>query len=212
MAKVLVFGGSKNMGLHIVEALVREGHKVAVMLRSNSSGEALEQLDVEIIMGDAFSLDDCVNAVKVAKPSIVISTLGGKNSEGQRIDGIGNINAIQAIEKSGISLGKFILITSMGSGEQFNTLNENIKKALGEALIEKTKAEEFLRNQKIPWIIVRPGGLTHEEASGQYKFSLTEDLTTAGYISRKDVANAIVKQIDNDDFIGQAVSLFGANV
>ena len=104
MAKVLVFGGSKNMGLHIVEALVREGHNVAVMLRSNSSGKALEQLGVEIIMGDAFSLDDCVNAVKVAKPSIVISTLGGKNSDGQRIDGIGNINAIQAIEKSGISL------------------------------------------------------------------------------------------------------------
>lgn len=212
MAKVLVFGGSKNMGLHIVEALVREGHDVAVMLRESSSREALEHLNVEIISGDAFSLDDCVNAVKVAKPSIVISTLGGKNSEGQRIDGIGNINAIQAIEKSGISLGKFILITSMGSGNQFNTLNENIKKALGEALIEKTKAEEFLRNQKFPWIIVRPGGLTHEEASGQYKFSLTEDLTTADYISRKDVANAIVKQIDNDVFIGQSVSLFGTNV
>ena len=209
MAKVLVFGGSKNMGLHIVEALVREGHNVAVMLRSNSSGKALEQLGVEIIMGDAFSLDDCVTAVKVAKPSIVISTLGGKNSEGQRIDGIGNINAIQAIEKSGINLGKFILITSMGSGDQFNTLNENIKKALGEALIEKTKAEEFLRNQKFPWIIVRPGGLTHEEASGQYKFSMTEDLTVAGYISRKDVANAIVKQMDSDDFVGRSVSLFG---
>lgn len=209
MAKVLVFGGSKNMGLHIVEALVREGHDVAVMLRASSSREALTHLNVEMIMGDAFSLDDCVNAVTVTKPNIVISTLGGKNSEGQRIDGVGNINAIQAIEKSGISLGKFILITSMGSGDQFNTLNENIKKALGEALIEKTKAEEFLRNQKFPWIIVRPGGLTHEEASGQYKFSMTEDLTTAGYISRKDVANAIVKQIDSDDFIGQSVSLFG---
>lgn len=210
MAKVLVFGGSKNMGLHIVEALVREGHDVAVMLRASSSHEALTHLNVEMIMGDAFSLDDCVNAVTVTKPNIVISTLGGKNSEGQRIDGVGNINVIQAIEKSGISLGKFILITSMGSGDQFNTLNENIKKALSEALIEKTKAEEFLRNQKFPWIIVRPGGLTHEEASGQYKFSTTEDLTTAGYISRKDVANAIVKQIDNDDFLGQSVSLFGA--
>lgn len=212
MAKVLVFGGSKNMGLHIVEALVREGHDVAVMLRANSSREALAQLNVEIILGDAFSLDDCVNAVKVAKPSVVISTLGGKNSDGQRIDGVGNINAIQAIEKSAISLGKFILITSMGSGDQFSKLNENIKKALGEALIEKTKAEEFLRSQKFPWIIVRPGGLTHEEASGQYKFSLTEDLTTAGYISRKDVANAIVKQIDNDGFLGQMVSLFGTNM
>lgn len=209
MAKVLVFGGSKNMGLHIVEALVREGHDVAVMLRASSSHEALAHLNVEMVVGDAFSLDDCVNAVTVTKPNIVISTLGGKNSEGQRIDGVGNINAIQAIEKSGISLGKFILITSMGSGDQFNTLNENIKKALGEALTEKTKAEEFLRNQKFPWIIVRPGGLTHEEASGQYKFSTTEDLTTAGYISRKDVANAITKQIDSDDFVGRSVSLFG---
>ena len=212
MAKVLVFGGSKNMGLHIVEALVREGHDVAVMLRASSSREALTHLNVEMIMGDAFSLDDCVKAVQVVKPNIVISTLGGKNSEGQRIDGVGNINAIQAIEKSSISIGKFILITSMGSGDQFNTLNENIKKALGEALIEKTKAEEFLRNQKFPWIIVRPGGLTHGEASGQYKFSTTEDLTTAGYISRKDVANAIVKQIDSDEFIGQSVSLFGTKL
>lgn len=209
MAKVLVFGGSKNMGFHIVEALVREGHDVAVMLRANSSSEALAQLNVEIVLGDAFSLDDCVNAVTVTKPNIVISTLGGKNSEGQRIDSVGNINAIQAIEKSGISLGKFILITSMGSGDQFNKLNENIKKALGEALNEKIKSEEFLRNQKFPWIIVRSVGLTHEEASGQYKFSTTEDLTTTGYISRKDVASAIVKQIDSDDFIGQSVSLFG---
>ncbi|MGL4674209.1 MAG: NmrA family NAD(P)-binding protein, partial [Wohlfahrtiimonas sp.] len=48
MAKILVFGGSKNMGFHIVEALVREGHHVAVMLRESSSREALERLNVEI--------------------------------------------------------------------------------------------------------------------------------------------------------------------
>ncbi|GAA5097608.1 NAD(P)-dependent oxidoreductase [Wohlfahrtiimonas larvae] len=212
MAKILVFGGSKNLGLHIVESLLNEGHSVAVMLRSESSSDALSNLGVEIIRGDAFILDDCINAMNVAKPNIVISTLGGKNSQGQRIDGIGNINVIQAIEKYALEIERFILITSMGAGNQFSKLNENIKKVLGEALIEKTKAEEFLYTQNFPWIIVRSGGLTHHEASGMYKFSTTEDLTTAGCISRKDVANSIINQLTSDDFVGRAVSVFGTEI
>ncbi len=207
MRNILVFGGTKNTGLEIVKNAISKNNTIFVMARKESDLSPLKDMNVTIIEGDAFSLIDCKNAVYRASPDVVISTLGGKNAEGKRIDAIGNINVINAIEDLP-SLRHFILVTSMGSGEQYETASENVKKFLGEALRAKTEAENLLRTKTFPWTILRPGGLTHDTATGKYQLSISRPLEKAGYISRQDIAEITVNLIENSEYYHTAISAF----
>lgn len=208
MKKLLVFGGTKNTGLHIVKAALQQGYAVAVMVREESDTTALKALNVDLIIGDAHNYEDCCNAIKTAQPSYIISTLGGKNSNGERIDAVGNINLINAAIDNKTPLERFLLITSMGSGEQYDTLNDSVKVYLGEALRAKTEAENALKASQLPWSILRPGGLTHEEASHDYVLSSDSKFSNVGYISRADVALASLELLNREDALREAYSVF----
>lgn len=69
-----------------------------------------------------------------------------------------------------------------------------VYKVLEPVLVEKNKAEEVLMAQdKMAFVIVRPGGLTDDPASGNGV--LTESTSVAGSIARDDVAALVVKAL-----------------
>lgn len=55
--KVLIFGGTGFVGVHIVRAFVRAGHQVAVAVRPTSDRSALAGLDVEFVVADVLEPD-----------------------------------------------------------------------------------------------------------------------------------------------------------
>ena len=205
-ADLLIFGATRNTGLLIAQHARQKGYSVAAMVRSESDRTALEKLNVSCIEGDAFSLYDCQYAFRILQPKYVISTLGGKNKEGQRIDAAGNINIIQAALASA-RLDRFILMTSMGCGEQLAHLSEQAKKFLGEALQAKTEAENILKETQLPWSIVRPGGLNNEPPTGHYTLMTTGEIKNSAYISRSDVALAIMAVLENKQFHHKIISI-----
>lgn len=203
---LLLFGATRNTGLHIASLAAKRGEKIAAMVRTGSDASALKELGVRVFEGDAFEIDDCLQAMELTHPRRVVSLMGGKNSEGRRVCGEGNINVIRALENSG-PVGRFVLVTSMGCGEQFAGLNENVRKFLGEALLAKTEAEDYLKLSGLPWTIVRPGGLNNEPATGNFCILDAPDRTRQGYVSREDVAAAVMKIMDDPDFLCRAVTV-----
>lgn len=203
---LLLFGATRNTGLHIAGQAVKRGETVAAMVRHGSDASALEKLGVRVIEGDAFEVEDCLQAIELTHPRRVISLMGGKNPEGRRVCGEGNINVVRALENSE-PVKRFVLVTSMGCGEQFAGLNENVKKFLGEALLAKTEAEDYLKSSGLTWTIVRPGGLNNDPASGNFCFLDAPDRTRQGYVSREDVAAAVLKALDDPDFESRVVTV-----
>ncbi len=49
---ILVTGGTGFIGSHLVEALVRQGHRVRTVAKDNRNAEVLESLGVEVVIGD----------------------------------------------------------------------------------------------------------------------------------------------------------------
>lgn len=193
---LLVFGATKNTGLLVAKLAVERGERVASMVREGSDASALEALGVSIIRGDAFSLDDCIHAVQQCQPRRTVSLMGGKNHHGRRICAIGNIHVAEALSDAE-GLERFLLLTSMGCGDQYAGTSEMVKKFLGEALRAKTRAEDYLRATKLPWTIVRPGGLEDSPATGRFHLSEQPDRTQKGYLSRVDVALAVIQVLDD---------------
>ena len=203
---LLLFGATRNTGLSIACMAVGKGEAVAVMARKESDVSALKRLGVTVVHGDAFDIQDCRRTLNDIRPRRVVSLMGGKNAQGRRVCGEGNINVICALEESD-SIERCLLVTSMGCGEQYEALSDHVKKFLGEALRAKTEAENYLMKSGLPWTIVRPGGLSDEPASGNFCLLDGADRSRKGYVSRGDVAAAVLRVLDDPVWLYRAVTV-----
>ena len=181
---IFLAGASRGVGREIAKCLIPQ-HRIKALLRSPATRPELEAMGIEVVMG---ALD--AQAVKEAIAGdieAVISTIGGLPKDGERADYLGNKNLIDAAVKAGVQ--KFILISSIGSGDSAVALPTQALETLGPVLIEKKKAEKYLINSGLTYVIIRPGGLKSEPATGNGV--VTENYRVAGPIHRADVAQLV---------------------
>merc|ERR1719453_1760445 len=185
-ANVLVCGGG-GIAMLVSKKLKDMGSWVWCMQRSDT-----RQSQIEGMMA-LFAKADALDAV--------VSTIGGTPKE-PLADSAGNINIIEAAKKRGVK--KFVLVTSIGAGDSKDAPPETVYETLQPVLVEKSKAEEALRASGMDYVIVRPGGLKSEPATGTAK--LTEDTSVCGAIHREDVADLVIKVLLKDDCNGRTLS------
>ena len=192
---VFLAGASRGVGREIAQCLVQQGVKVKALLRSEAARAELEALGITVVLGDALNLAEVEQAMQGAEPiQAVISTIGGLPKDGERADYLGNKNLIDAAKKANAQ--KFILVSSIGSGESVVALSPQALETLKPVLIEKEKAEQHLIASGLTYTIVRPGGLKSEPATGNAV--LTEDAKVSGMIHRADVAQLVCQCLQSD--------------
>jgi nucleoside-diphosphate-sugar epimerase len=192
---IFLAGASRGVGREIAKCLVEQKIPVTALLRSDKTATELEAMGIKIATGDA--LDEAAMAAVMAAGEpihTVISTIGGLPQDGERADYLGNKNLIDAARKAGVQ--KFILVSSIGSGNSAVALPPQALETLGSVLAEKEKAENHLIQSGLTYIIIRPGGLKSEPATGNG--ILTEDSRVAGTIHRADVAQLVCQCLVSD--------------
>ncbi|MDB9540821.1 SDR family oxidoreductase [Anabaenopsis sp. FSS-46] len=183
---IFLAGASRGVGREIAKYLTAQNLRVKALLRSETP--ELEAIGVKTVMGDALNISDVEAAILGDEPiQTVISTIGGLPSEGERADYLGNKNLIDASVKAGVQ--RFILISSIGTGNSAGALPPQALATLGPVLVEKDKAEQHLIASGLTYTIIRPGGLKSEPATGNG--ILTEDTRIVGTIHRADVAQLV---------------------
>lgn len=222
---VFLTGASRGVGREIALLLRDQDIAVTALLRHSDAQSNLEALGVTVKIGDALDLEAVKRAMLTSPPiDAAISTIGGVDPNGVRSDYLGNKNLIDAYcaiaprasEMEGDCLKKFILVSSIGSGNSAIALPPQALQALAVALVEKKQAEDCLIASGLTYTIVRPGGLKSEPATGNG--ILTEDYRISGTIHRPDVAqlvykclvsdranNKILSALDRDAIYGQSI-------
>lgn len=185
---IFLAGASRGVGREIAKCLVKQQLQVTALLRLPKTRTELEAMGIKVSIGDALD-GEAVAAAMTGGDRIdtVISTLGGLPQDGEISDYLGNKNLIDAALKAGVK--KFILVSSIGSGNSAAALPPQALETLGSVLIEKEKAENHLIASGIIYTVIRPGGLKSEPATGNGV--LTEDSRVAGTIHRADVAQLV---------------------
>jgi uncharacterized protein YbjT (DUF2867 family) len=191
---IFLAGASRGVGREIAKCLIEQNQKVKALLRSEDSRLELEAMGIEVVIGDALDVTAVEEAMLGNEPHAVISTIGGLPKDGERADYLGNKNLIDAAVKAGVQ--KFILISSIGSGESAVALPPQAMETLRPVLLEKEKAEKHLIESGLTYTVIRPGGLKSESATGNGV--LTEDYKVAGTIHRADVAQLACKCLFSD--------------
>jgi len=192
---IFLAGASRGVGLEIAKCLTEQKMQVTALLRSPNPSPELAAMGIKVAVGDALDTDAVLAAMTGGEPIYaVISTIGGLPKDGERADYLGNKNLIDAAVKAGVQ--KFILVSSIGSGNSAAALQPQVLETLGPVLIEKEKAENHLIASGMIYTVIRPGGLKSEPATGNGV--LTEDCRVAGTIHRADVAQLVCRCLVSD--------------
>ncbi|HBK95948.1 MAG TPA: NAD(P)-dependent oxidoreductase [Microcoleaceae bacterium UBA10368] len=192
---IFLAGASRGVGLEIGKCLTEQKMQVTALLRSPETSPELAAMGIKVAVGDALDTDAVLAAMTGGEPIYaVISTIGGLPKDGERADYLGNKNLIDAAVKAGVQ--KFILVSSIGSGNSAAALQPQVLETLGPVLIEKEKAENHLIASGMIYTVIRPGGLKSEPATSNGV--LTEDCRVAGTIHRADVAQLVCRCLVSD--------------
>lgn len=207
--KVFLFGATGSTGYEILKRLVRDSHAVKVLARNpaklNLTELNLPQDDqVKLIKGDVLEPDKFEDHLNGC--DLVISALGtGTDNSYTEIYSQGGRNILSAMRTNGIK--KLITITaglvdlSDPSTDNF-FMNRIIRPSLNKVYYDQTRWETILEEaEDIDWICVRPTYLTNKKFTGKYRVKLNHCPKGGRKISRADLADFIVKQIESDEFI-----------
>ena len=204
MARVLVIGASRGVGLETVRQALAVGHKVRAMARS-SDQIPITRAALEKFAGSALSEADVNRAV--AGADAVITALGmSPTLEPVRLFSNSARLVIKAMTNHEVS--RLIAVTGIGAGDSHGLGGLLYAKLLQPLILgpiyqDKDREEAIIRASGLRWSIVRPGFLTRFARREKYRVLVQPDQWETGFISRADVAHFLVRQIGDETYIHQ---------
>jgi len=206
--KILIIGASRGIGKALMECALEENNEVTVLARNPSKitanhkqlrlveGDILDMNSLSSAIMDQEAICSCIGCPITFKPVDLFSR--------------GAENIVAALKED--SSVKYVTVTGIGAGDSkghggflydkiFNPL---FLKTIYE---DKDREEEIIKNSNLDWLIVRPAGLTNGPRTGIYH--VMNDLTgvTMKRISRRDVADFILKELKKPSNFGRTPML-----
>ncbi len=205
---ILVIGSTGGTGQQLVQQGLDKGYQVTAFAR-NPDDVTIQHSNLTVVKGDVLDYDS-VDAAVQGKDA-VLSALGTRSLKKSTIVSEGTKNIIRAMETHGVK--RFVCETSIGLGDSKGQLGFwydmfVIPLILGNVLKDKAVQEYLIMESKLDWVIVRPGGLTDGERTGQYyAWSGKRTRTITGMIARADVADYMLKQVEDNAHLGKAMNM-----
>ena len=202
MAKVLIIGASRGIGLETVRAALRASHRVRALARS-AARMPIQDANFDTVSGDALDRDTIRDALQDVE--VVIQTLGVNFApklifEGTTLFSDSTRILVDAMKVAGVK--RLIAVTGLGAGDSRGHGGFIYDAVVFPLLLkrvydDKDVQEWIIRSSGLDWTIVRPGLLRNRPATGRYRVLTASKDWQFGAISRSDVANFLVEQIDN---------------
>jgi putative NADH-flavin reductase len=204
--KILVLGATGGTGHQIVSQAAQQGHEVTVLVRRPEQATGLADR-VRVLRGDVIGdTEALVEAVR--DQEVVISTLGvGKALRSGGLIARSVPLIVRAMERQGVR--RVIFTSAYGVGATWRDvpiLPRLVMRLLFRDLYtDKKLGEQALQRSELDWTLVYPVTLTNGPRTGRYRVG--ERLRLRGFtsISRADVADFILTQIEDRGYLRTGV-------
>jgi len=207
MAKVLIIGASRGIGLETVKAALLAGHNVRALARS-AARIPIQNPGLDRVAGNA--LDSSAIRSTLDGVDVVVQTLGvdvAPRSIFERTTLFSQSTRIIVDAMKAAGVKRLIAVTGLGAGNSRGHGGIIYDSVVFPLLLkrvydDKDVQEWIIKSSGLDWTIVRPGLLTNRPATGHYRILTAAEDWRFGTISRADVADFIVRQIDDRKLIG----------
>ncbi len=209
---ILIFGATGGTGQELVKQSLEKGYNVSVFVRKDASklGELADK--VTVFVGDVLD----IISVKAAMPGqnailVALGTIPGKKNE---VLSMGTKNIVKAMQNSHVK--RLVVETGAGLLENKEALPAMWRitfnmPPMNTMFKDKIKQEQAIRDSKLDWTIVRPVNLTNGPLTSDYLTGEIIDLKLSSTVSRANVANFMVKQVESTDSISKALLISDSN-
>ncbi len=210
IAKLLVIGGTRGTGRHVLDQALTAGYAVTALARDRAR-IASEHERLTVLQGDV--LDPDTLAPAMAGQDAVISTLGGASRGPTALYSDGMRHIIQAMGRAGVRRLVAVSAAPLSSSRDGDTLPSRLLlKPLLRALFRQPYAdlarmEEEMRASGLDWTIMRPPRLTDKPPAGRYRTAINLSVRRGYTISRADLADAIITLLDDPKALHAAVGI-----
>jgi putative NADH-flavin reductase len=213
MMNIAIFGASGGTGTLLLERCLAAGHGVTVLIRRPDSLRVSgEHSDVRIVQGSAF--DSMAVRETVDGADVVLSTLGAHSP-------LRNENvlprAVPLIVEAMRQVGVRRIVALGSAGALPDSLSKQsawrrwiVQKIVYNSFLKWPVAEQVsqyatLSRSDLDWTMVMPPMLTNGAARGQFHVDGEALPRNGSRISRTDVADFMMQQIDNPQWIRRGV-------
>ncbi len=209
--KLIVFGASQGLGKQVVQRALAAGHRVTAFARHPERlGISHERL--RLVTGDAASAAAVTKAIKGQRAAVC--TLGIPTDQALGVGrsmvltaGVANI--IEGMERHGVR--RVVLETAIGAGDSKRSLGWPariaFRGALGYLFREKDRQERMIRESGLDWTIVRPSALTNGPLTDRLLEDPPQSYGLFTHASRADVAEDIVRILDEERYVGRTLAV-----
>lgn len=199
MTRVAIVGGHGKIARLLIPLLADAGHQPVALVRNPDYRSELEGLGAEVDILDIEQDDEEGFAKAFAGADAVVFAAGGGadgNIERKRtVDLGGSLKSIAGATTAGVR--RFVQVSAIGVDEPLGDDVEDSWRAYVDA---KRDADVALRGSDLDWTIIRPGGLTDDDPTGQVHLATTVD---RAQVPRADVAAVIAAVLPDPSTHGQ---------
>jgi putative NADH-flavin reductase len=204
---IAIFGATGPTGREVLRQALERGLNVQALARNPSKLE-MTNPKLSILQGDV--LDTNVVDRVVQGSDAVIVSLGGKPGDKIRPLETGTKHIVAAMKKHGQK--RLIVVTSLGVGDSAGQAGFLFEKIIVPLFLkaeftDKLAQEKVVASSGLEFVIARPGSLTNDAAKGSYEAARKLRSGSPAKISRADVAHFCLEQLENNTWLGQAISL-----
>jgi putative NADH-flavin reductase len=220
--RLTVFAATGGIGRQLLEQAVAAGHQATAVVRN--PGKLSVSGDVRVVAADLADADPAVLEAAVDGADAVLSGLGPRSNAEAGIASRGTRAIVQAMQATGVRRVVVVSAAPIGTvpspgrpkpprhdpGDGFlmrHLLNPLAKAMFREHYADLALMEDVLRDSGLDWTVIRPPRLTDKPLTGAYRTAIGQNLRGGAFVSRADVADLMLRVLDQPETIGQAVGV-----
>ena len=202
---VTVFGATSSTGRLVVDRALAAGH--AVTAHTRDAARVTQQHDrLRVVQGDVTDPSACRAALTGADAGII--TLG--NGRHGSVREAGTRAVVDAMQQLGVR--RLVCQSTLGVGASRDNLNLFWRYVMFGALLRQAYAdhvrqEEVVTSSGLDWTIVRPSAFTDQDLEGVRHGFGTDVGGLTLKVSRGQVADFLVSQLEQSSHVHRHVSL-----
>jgi putative NADH-flavin reductase len=209
--RIAIFGASGATGLLLTERCLAAGHSVKALVRRPDAFRFKDR--VEVVQGDA--KDAAAVRRTVDGVDVVLNALGARSLGREDVLEIAVPHIVAAMEAAGVR--RIIVLGSAGALDSALDKQPAWRRWFVENLVYKTLLKWPVASQRaqyaalsasdLDWTMVMPSMLTNSPGKGHYRVDGDALPRNGSRISRQDVADFMMRQVDDPTWVRKGVYL-----
>lgn len=189
MQKVLVIGATGQTGFNISKRLVKQGVTTLGLHRKTEQASFLKAAGLTPLEGDLVNITVERLTMLMHGVDTIIFAAGnssGSNALAEAVDYEGLVKTAMAAMEVGVK--RLLLVSAFPEAWR----DQNMSTSFEHYMSVKKRAEAYLVNTPLDWIIIRPGTLTNDQGLGYVNLGVS---ILYGKVSRDDLSQVIVELV-----------------